>query len=133
MDDDMAARLKAMFPGDLVPTDDDEVPHVPLRVRRQILGGTIRHVEPLPAPETAAKFARLMATLPPPELPTVPPPVVPSVPRTVLEKKENADLWLREAKDLQSDVVLGYPVEPHHVTRLLLEAIPVVEHYASRP
>jgi hypothetical protein len=132
MDDDMAARLARMFPGDLVPSDELPDPHVPMRVRRQLMRG-VRY-EPPPSPVTAEKFRRVMESLPePPSAPSAP--QVCSVPTKayLLENSAHVTRWLEEAKDLESDVKLGQPAEPHQVTRLLLEVIPVVEQHVSRP
>jgi len=76
------------------------------------------------APETAAKFSRVMAALPPTQ---------PSVPtrQFLIEDKAHVARWIEEAKDIESDAKLGQSVEPHQVTRLLLEAIPVVVKFAS--
>ena len=133
MDDDMAARLQAMFPGDLVPTDDEPDTHIPMRVRRQLINGYVRPPEPPPSPVTAEKFRRVMERMPsvaavPPLSPT------PSLPTRhyLIENPANVTRWLDEAKDLESDVKLGQAAEPHRVTRLLLEVIPVVESYVSR-
>ena len=133
MDDDMAARLAAMFPGDLVPSDEPPDTHIPMRVRRQILRGTVQH-DPPPSPETARKFRQVLDRRPP-ITPTPPPALTtPSVParQYLLETPSNVTRWLEEAKDIESDVKLGQAAEPHRVTRLMLEAIPVVEQFTSR-
>jgi hypothetical protein len=137
MDDASYNRLMGMFPGDMVDEvrDDDIEWPSPSRLRRPVQ--PVRHPleRPKPvAPEVAAKFRRLMeAPSPAPSPITTPITTAPSatVParQYLLEAKTNVTRWLEEARDIESDVKLGQAAEPHRVTRLMLEAIPVVQKF----
>jgi hypothetical protein len=135
--DEINATLQRIFPGDPVPDvmeDDDDYTPPPSSVSWRVSAPptTVRHVEsprikaqrePV-APETVAQFSRVMAALPPTQ---------PSAPtrQYLIESQAHVTRWIEEAKDIESDVKLGQEVEKHQVTRLLLEAIPVVQKFSS--
>jgi len=138
--DEIDAALKRIFPGDPVPDvteDDDGVVWVQRETTTRRpgprLGAYQRHVEveaesPRVTVEArrarAQQFARIVEALPP----------APSVPQRqhLLDAAEHVVRWLDEAREIESDVKLGQPAEPHRVTRLMLEAIPVVESWRTR-
>jgi hypothetical protein len=138
--DEIDAALKRIFPGDPVPDvqdDDDGVVWVQresqTRARGPRLATYTAHVEPdVESPRLtvaarrarAEQFARIVEQLPP----------APSVPQRqhLLDAAENVVRWLDEARAIESDVKLGQAAEPHRVTRLMLEAIPVVEQWRKR-
>ena len=136
--DEINATLQRIFPGDPVPDvmeDDDEYTPPPSSVSWRVSAPPTRlrhvesprikaHVRESVAPETAAKFSRVMAALPPTQ------PSVPTRP-FLIEDKAHVARWIEEAQNVESDAKLGQEVEKHQVTRLLLEAIPVVQKFAS--
>ena len=125
--DEINAVLSRIFPGDPVPdvTDDDGSPPPPVLAMPSWRTTTRRRVieqPPVVSRATTEKFERLMAAPPPVQLAVS----VPSK-QYVVTDKANAELWLREAREIESDIKLGLAVAPHHATRLMLDAIPAVE------
>jgi hypothetical protein len=137
MDDDMKARLAALFPGDLDPSVPVVVMHGPSPFRELRL----RMSEPLkrvpakvtrPASERTSRLAETRTLPPPPatiDLPVAPLPAK----KLYLLEPANAALWVREAEEIEHALTVGEPTDCHHITRLMLEAIPVVKQVAKRP
>ena len=133
--DEIDAALKRIFPGDPVPdVDEDGVVWVQRETTSR--GPRLAAYTPTPVREShrvLPEFERLMTA----PVPTVPrnrsERSEPSAPQRqyLIESPAHVARWLDEAKEIESDVKLGLPAEPHRVTRLMLEAIPVVEKFTT--
>ena len=131
--------LQRIFPGDPVPDVIEEADGV-IWVHQQRQRSAPSSLPeprlaftptPTPTPRPRVLPSRLVEhrTLPPPpDAPPLDPDAVTTLPtrQYLLENPANAALWVREARQVEHDLTVGQRASAAHVTRLLLEAIPVV-------